>query len=261
MAEIKKTIFKWALDKVWKQKFSPDPEGAPRAKELIMWYFFGKGKPFIRKSGIWSEYMRTRPMIQQAMNTFYSGLAQEICQSENLSGTFDQSVGHVKLMGEAMAITLSTGTVTVKGSYQIKREVGFCNVFFRGQWTWRDRGDLHDGKNTLLDSGDVIEDKTLKKWGEILGGMEFDIEISWKKDMSIHLKIPDKKVLDIRKDKKTGAIIEYHIEGVGWASKSQAIELANAKELDVVLVRSKRGTYLRSKPDNSVFNNFSQATT
>ncbi|MGK5093507.1 DUF3892 domain-containing protein [Deltaproteobacteria bacterium TL4] len=83
----------------------------------------------------------------------------------------------------------------------------------------------------------------------LLGGQSYSIEISWRIKKSILLQAPVKKVIDVKKD-KTGVLIEYQIEGLGWKSKEEAIALARKKEIDAIVVKSSRGKpYLRSRPD------------
>ena len=67
---------------------------------------------------------------------------------------------------------------------------------------------------------------------------------------------PLKQIMGTKKD-KTGFVIEYHINGLGWIPKAEAIDLARKGEVDAVLAQSKNGNpYLRSHPDHSITNNF-----
>ena len=65
-----------------------------------------------------------------------------------------------------------------------------------------------------------------------------------------------KKISAVRKG-KMGKIKSYHVEGIGWLSKSKAVALVRQGEIDAVIAHSRSGTiYLRSRPDKTVDNNF-----
>jgi hypothetical protein len=64
-----------------------------------------------------------------------------------------------------------------------------------------------------------------------------------------------KKITAVRKNKK-GTIIGYYVNGLGWLSKPEAIKLALAGKIDVVVAHSRAGrAYLRTRPDWTVENN------
>lgn len=53
-------------------------------------------------------------------------------------------------------------------------------------------------------------------------------------------------------------IYAYYLDSLGWISKDECIKLARKGKLDVVIFTSCLGnTYLRSKPDESLEDNFS----
>ena len=66
------------------------------------------------------------------------------------------------------------------------------------------------------------------------------------------------KVVAVRENAK-GVISEYNINnGIGWTDKSKAIEFTRSGQLEAVVVNPKNtGPYIRSKPDNTKKNNFS----
>lgn len=65
-----------------------------------------------------------------------------------------------------------------------------------------------------------------------------------------------KKITAVRKNKK-GTITDYCVEGLGWVSKSNAIQLASQGKVDAVVATSRSGNlYLRTRPDVIVTNNF-----
>jgi Protein of unknown function (DUF3892) len=68
--------------------------------------------------------------------------------------------------------------------------------------------------------------------------------------------LPPKKQIDgVRKNKK-GTITAYHIEGMGWLSKPEAIRLTKSGEIDAVVATSRSGNpFLRTRPDVIVENN------
>ncbi len=64
-----------------------------------------------------------------------------------------------------------------------------------------------------------------------------------------------KKISSVRRDKK-GIIIGYYVEGLGWLSKDQAIQLTQNGQIDAVIAHSRNGSiYLKSRPDKIIANN------
>lgn len=61
-----------------------------------------------------------------------------------------------------------------------------------------------------------------------------------------------KKITRVRKDKK-GTIIAYFVDGMGWISKSEGIELARQRKVDAVIATSRSGhLFLRTRPGTPV---------
>lgn len=59
----------------------------------------------------------------------------------------------------------------------------------------------------------------------------------------------------VRKNKK-GTIVSYFIEGMGWVTKDQGIQLAKSGKIDAVVATSTAGNlFLRTRPDVIVENN------
>jgi len=64
-----------------------------------------------------------------------------------------------------------------------------------------------------------------------------------------------KRILDVKKN-KGNRIIQYLIEGYGWISKTDAINLVEKDIVDAVVVKKQNGyIFLRSKPDSIRINN------
>lgn len=58
-------------------------------------------------------------------------------------------------------------------------------------------------------------------------------------------------------EKRKGTIVGYHVSGLGWISKKKGVSLARKGKINAVLVYGRTGCYLRSFPDDSTWNNFS----
>ena len=69
---------------------------------------------------------------------------------------------------------------------------------------------------------------------------------------------PILEIIDIKRDKK-GKIIRYRVEHYGWVSNKKAILLAAKGKIDnAVVVQPRKGKpFLRSRPDSTAENNFS----
>ena len=65
-----------------------------------------------------------------------------------------------------------------------------------------------------------------------------------------------RKITGIQKDKR-GRIHKYFVQELGWLTKSRAIQLTLRGEIDAVVVKRGTSMYLRSRPDGSRGNNFS----
>ncbi|MGE4233498.1 MAG: DUF3892 domain-containing protein [Bacteriovoracia bacterium] len=67
--------------------------------------------------------------------------------------------------------------------------------------------------------------------------------------------IQKKKITAVRKNKK-GIIFKYYIEGLGWLSKKEAIQLTADGKIDAVIASSRSGSiYLRTRPDKDANKN------
>lgn len=187
---------KWdiCIDLFWHYFMSPDPEGAPRAKELIKWFVVNNGATFKGDRPTWERFMRSQTKIKDEEKRFYDEYALELCQEKKeKSGTFTRNARQLSLESEAMKFTLhGCHRLEVKGSYRVEIKGGDYIVSFDDNtWTWIDRGDLHGNLATKLKSGVVIPDQALIELGNLLGGKEYPIEISW--GVSKKVKVPRDK--------------------------------------------------------------------
>lgn len=55
------------------------------------------------------------------------------------------------------------------------------------------------------------------------------------------------QITKVKKDKR-GKIKSYLVDGFGWIMKNEAIELANLKKIDAVIVKRGQTIFLRSRP-------------
>ncbi len=63
-----------------------------------------------------------------------------------------------------------------------------------------------------------------------------------------------KQIIAVQKNKK-GVIISYDVEGLGWVSKAEGIQLARRGEIDAVISISSAGNpYLRTRPGIDITN-------
>ena len=107
--------------------------------------------------------------------------------------------------------------------------------------------DIYDRGNGL-----IIYITVMKKIKENeFGNIKYDANPGWG--------IPLRNIVGVKKNKK-GIIQKYFVEKVGWISKTQAVNMANKGSIDnAVIAISRNGNiYLRSKPDNTLSNNFTQ---
>lgn len=65
------------------------------------------------------------------------------------------------------------------------------------------------------------------------------------------------RITKVLKNKK-GNILKYLIDGFGWLSKKEAIELAKQKKIDAVVVSRKGTLFLRSRPNTITTDNLSR---
>lgn len=105
----------------------------------------------------------------------------------------------------------------------------------------------------------VVDDKKIKNFSPE------EFEKLWKAIMQMEgqkegtiKELPSKgKITRVTKDKK-GIIVSYFISGMGWVSKGQAIVLCQNGKIDAVVACSSAGNlFLKSRPDGSSDNNFS----
>jgi len=63
-----------------------------------------------------------------------------------------------------------------------------------------------------------------------------------------------KQIIAVQKNKK-GVIISYDVDGLGWVSKAEGIQLARRGEIDAVIAISSAGNpYLRTRPGIDITN-------
>jgi hypothetical protein len=189
---------KWDLtiEVFWQYFMSPDPEGAPRAKELIKWYVARNGATFRGDRQVWGRFMRSQPQIKAEEGRFYQELAKELCaDKKEKKGTLKRDAHSVVLTTEAMKLTLhGCHRLGVEGSYEVAIKGGnFVVSFPDSTWTWYDKGDLHGNLATKLKSGVVVPDQWFKSVGDLVGGKEYPIEISWT--VSRRIAIPRDKTV------------------------------------------------------------------
>jgi hypothetical protein len=82
------------------------------------------------------------------------------------------------------------------------------------------------------------------------GSVEYKQESGWGEKIS--------KVVSVHKNTK-GIITEFLIDnGIGWINKNKAVELAKKGQIIAVVVNPKNSdSYIRSRPDSTKKNNFS----
>ncbi len=180
----------------WHYFMSPDPDGAPRAKELIKWYVANNGETFKGDTPAWKRFMKSQQKIKDEEKRFYDELARELCQDKKAkTGTVKRDARSLSLESEAMKFTLhGCHRIGVSGSYEVEIKGAYYVVsFVNNTWTWFDKGDLHGNLATKLKSGVVIPDQALLELGKLLGGKEYPIEISW--ETSRKIRIPRERTL------------------------------------------------------------------
>lgn len=63
-----------------------------------------------------------------------------------------------------------------------------------------------------------------------------------------------KQIVAVKKNEK-GVIVSYDVDGLGWVSKAEGVELANRGEIDAVVAISSAGNpYLRTRPGIDITN-------
>jgi ribosomal protein S13 len=66
-----------------------------------------------------------------------------------------------------------------------------------------------------------------------------------------------KSIVDIQVDDKN-IIVAYLIEDMGWKSKPEVISLIEEGRVDAVIVNEKGSVYIRTRPDEEVYNNLEE---
>lgn len=106
------------------------------------------------------------------------------------------------------------------------------------------------GINELTPLKDYPKDAFTKLWRAI-EQME-----GWRKG-TIREYSSKGRITKVYKDKK-GKILKYLIDGFGWISKKDAIDLVASKKIDAVIVTRKGSTFLRSRPNLTTSDNLSK---
>jgi hypothetical protein len=161
----------------WDLYWGLDDEGAPFARDLMEHYLLGFGTDFDvtpASDPDWNRFMLDRPEIQRAMRPVLEQIALDVAgQGETeqpwirfgAGPTVTENVTGVRLN------ELESMRLTLHGAHRIEVEVnydvtaleggGFEVVFRRIKMVWVDRGDMHAGVGTELDTGEVVEDEEL----------------------------------------------------------------------------------------------------
>jgi len=106
-------------------------------------------------------------------------------------------------------------------------------------------------KNTGVDEKVLIKKYSKLEFEKLWKSIEL-IE-SWKIGTIKEVSKPG-EITKVKKDKK-GKILSYLVDGLGWLSKKDAIQLTLQKKIDAVIV-SRNGTkFLRSRPNKMASDN------
>lgn len=110
--------------------------------------------------------------------------------------------------------------------------------FTGGTWTWRN----HNPGNLRLGSKKSVVRRF--QWIGTAGGF------------AVFPKVTEiRKVIHVKENRNN--IYAFYVEGMGWLSKEKCIRLAREGKVDAVICTSKLGnTYLRSRPDDAISDNF-----
>ena len=175
-------------------------DGAEFARELMIYYVIGGGKPFLRgqyyivdtimdhgnpNDSAWAKFMKSRAEISVRMNQFYNTLAEELRHNFNLKGDFNKNALNIELTQESMLLTLhGSRGIKVRGQFEKCCKNSICKIIFQKvTWSWIDGiGDkelLQPGNSTLLNSGEVVPDSLFLKIGI---GQTYPIVIQWTDD-------------------------------------------------------------------------------
>jgi len=163
-------------------------EGSMYAKALMRHYLLGDGQTFnpedsainFPTDSMWNNFMNSRPEIQRRMMEVFENEVLRIQSEESGSGTFNLNVTDIRLNElESMRLTLhGAHRVEVEGNYAITNSepvrgtmapssrptaprVTLNNV----RMVWVDVGDMHPGTETILDSGESIDDSEFTATG------------------------------------------------------------------------------------------------
>lgn len=156
-------------------------EGSMYAKALMRHYLLGEGQTFnpegsavnFPTDSMWNNFMNSRPEIQRRMMEVFENEVLRVQSEESGSGTFNLNVTDIRLNElESMRLTLhGAHRIEVEGNYAITNSepvrgtmapssrptaprVTLNNV----RMVWVDVGDMHPGTETILDSGESIDD-------------------------------------------------------------------------------------------------------
>ncbi len=108
-------------------------------------------------------------------------------------------------------------------------------------------------KHTGVQGSRKIQDFTKSEFEKLWRAME---KYEGRKIGIIQVLPLKKKITGTQKD-KSGRILEYFVQELGWLTKKRAIQLATKGEIDAVVVDHGGTKYLRSRPDASAENNLS----
>lgn len=194
--------FIWSIGRGIERWWNLDDAGKAYARELMVWYLVGLGRPFTRPAvmpgpaigvapgltimdplagltmvgnihfhGDWSGFMLAREEIRDSVRTLFRQLATEVASQQSTQGEFERHLrdGAVTLDRlESMAFTLhGCHDFEISGRYTITRSPseGSAMVRFADvRFTWNDRGFLHTAGAGLV---------TLTRDGQRVNDREF----------------------------------------------------------------------------------------
>lgn len=166
-----------------------DDEGAPFARDLMEHYALGFGTDFDTdpyNDRDWNQFMLDRPEIQRAVRPVLESIASRVASRGptdqpfirfGAGPTVTETVTGVRLNElESMRLTLhGAHRIDLEVNYDVNAIEGGREVIFRRiHMTWVDRGDMHPGTETELESGEMVDD------AELTGaGSAYDIYIEF----------------------------------------------------------------------------------
>ena len=106
-------------------------------------------------------------------------------------------------------------------------------------------------KNTGVDEKVLIKNYSKIQFEKLWKSIEL-IE-GWKIGTTKELSRPG-EITKVKKNKK-GKILSYLVDGRGWLSKQEAIQLTLQKKIDAVVVSRNGAKFLRSRPNKMKFDN------